>query len=114
MKANETLNLWQLESEKEVQDWSSGNYRGKRAVNYTFESSSKITSVGAILDSLNSTNQSNTIDLVFITYWQPVNVQQPSSLKNDIQECIEDKMALNSKGVYPVSNMFVTSFESFE
>ncbi|CAH2019711.1 unnamed protein product, partial [Acanthoscelides obtectus] len=45
MKANETLNLWQLESEKEVQDWSSGNYRGKRAVNYTFESSSKITSV---------------------------------------------------------------------
>nr|CAH7724057.1 unnamed protein product [Callosobruchus chinensis] len=100
MKANETMNLWQLESEKEMQDWSSGNYRGKRAVNYTFESASKITSVGAILDSLNSTNETNTIDLVFITYWQPVNVQQQNSLKSDIQDCIEDKIALNLKGKY--------------
>nr|CAI5831764.1 unnamed protein product [Callosobruchus analis] len=45
MKSNETMNLWQLESEKEMQDWSSGNYRGKRAANYSFESASKITSV---------------------------------------------------------------------
>nr|CAI5831761.1 unnamed protein product [Callosobruchus analis] len=95
MKSNETMNLWQLESEKEMQDWSSGNYRGKRAANYSFESASKITSVGAILDSLNSTNETNTIDLVFITYWQPVNVQQQNTLKNDIQECIEDKIAVN-------------------
>lgn len=46
MKQNESLNLWQLESEKEMEDWTSGNYRGKREVDYVFDSSTKITSVG--------------------------------------------------------------------
>lgn len=43
---NASMNLWDLESEKEMQDWESGNYRGKREVNYTFDSITKITSVG--------------------------------------------------------------------
>lgn len=43
---NSSLNLWNLESEKEMQDWENGNYRGKREVNYTFDSITKITSVG--------------------------------------------------------------------
>ncbi|KAJ8945336.1 hypothetical protein NQ318_009731 [Aromia moschata] len=89
---NNTFNLWDLESEKEMQDWESGNYRGKREVNYTFESVTKITSVGAILsNSKNVTNNSNSIEIAFITYWQPATLQEDEMLKQDIQDCIKDK-----------------------
>ncbi|CAH1981821.1 unnamed protein product [Acanthoscelides obtectus] len=80
MKANETLNLWQLESEKEVQDWSSGNYRGKRAVNYTFESSSKITSVDPTSD-----------------YQKNTEKEQRALYK---QECLEEQSNLRNTFAY--------------
>ncbi|CAH2016772.1 unnamed protein product [Acanthoscelides obtectus] len=86
MKAEtELLNLCSGIGERSAR-WSQWQLQREESGYYTFEVLLKSRSVGAILDSLNSTNQSNTIDLVFITYWQPVNVQQPSSLKNDIQE----------------------------
>lgn len=46
---NVTENLWDLESEKEMEDKQNGYYRGKREINYTAAGTVKITSVGKLL-----------------------------------------------------------------
>ncbi|XP_023022317.2 uncharacterized protein [Leptinotarsa decemlineata] len=89
--------LWDLESEKEMEDWVDGNYRGKRDINYASSSISKITSVGAIVDSINVTNGSNSIDIVFIKYWIPTHIGHQEMLKQDIKDCIDDKIKENSE-----------------
>ncbi|CAH1119834.1 unnamed protein product [Phaedon cochleariae] len=93
---NSSTTLWDLESEQEMKDWVDRSYRAKRNVNYTFESTTKITSVGAILDSFNTTNSTNSIDIVFIVYWQPIGISEEEILKQDVEDCIVDKMADNS------------------
>ncbi|XP_018568780.1 uncharacterized protein LOC108909041 [Anoplophora glabripennis] len=94
---NNSLNLWDLESEKEVQDWESGNYRGKREVNYTFDSVTKITSVGAVVNPFNVSNNTNAIDIVFVTYWQPAILEEDVLLKQDIHDCVEEKLLQKSE-----------------
>ncbi|CAG9855817.1 unnamed protein product [Phyllotreta striolata] len=90
-KKNESLTLWDLESEKEMKEWLDRQYRGKREANYTSEGRVKVTSVGAILDSINKSNASNSFDVVFITYWQPTTKNMQDFLQQAMQECIQDK-----------------------
>jgi hypothetical protein len=89
--ANSSYNLWDLESEKELRDKENGYWRKKREVNYTFNGIRKITSVGAILKSPNTT--SNAIDIVFITYWQPAKSDDTEMLEQEIKDCLEEKIA---------------------
>jgi hypothetical protein len=89
--ANSSYNLWDLESEKELRDKENGYWRKKREVNYTFNGIRKITSVGAILKSSNTT--SNAIDIVFITYWQPAKSDDTEMLEQEIKDCLEEKIA---------------------
>ncbi|KAJ8975519.1 hypothetical protein NQ317_010634 [Molorchus minor] len=103
LQQNHSLSLWDLESEKEMQDWESGSYRGKRDASYNLESVTKITSVGAILNQpKNLTNNTasidNTVDIVFITYWQPGILEEEDMLRRDIQDCINDKTEQKSEG----------------
>lgn len=91
-KKNASLTLWDLESEKEMKDWMDGRYRGKRDVNVTLDGSVKVTSVGAILESFNTTNGTNSFDIVFVTYWQPSPKKIEDMLTEDIEQCIQDKL----------------------
>ncbi|CAH1113366.1 unnamed protein product [Psylliodes chrysocephalus] len=91
-KKNESLSLWDLESEKEMKDWLDRQYRSKRDANFSLDGTVKVTSVGAILDSFNTTNTTNSFDIIFVTYWQPTIKKKEEFLKLDIQECIRDKL----------------------
>ncbi|KAJ8922345.1 hypothetical protein NQ315_004288 [Exocentrus adspersus] len=93
LQNNSSFNLWDLESEKELQDWESGNYRGKREVNYTYDSVTKITSVGAIVNAFQVSNNSNAMDIIFITYWQPAPLDEEVALTQDIYDCVDYKMS---------------------
>ncbi|EEZ99777.2 hypothetical protein TcasGA2_TC002556 [Tribolium castaneum] len=95
---NTSFSLWDLESEKELQDKENGYWRGKRAVNYTFSAIRRITSVGGVLNSINSS--SNSIDVVFITYWQPTKYQSESMADQEMKECLEEKLAKDQGHTY--------------
>ncbi|RZB40691.1 SUR7 domain containing protein [Asbolus verrucosus] len=100
---NYSYTLWDLESEKELQDKENGYWRGKREVNYTFNGIRKISSVemtsfispGAIVKSLDTTN--NAIDVIFITYWVPTGFGNRETLDQEISDCIEEKLANGSE-----------------
>ncbi|XP_030750099.1 uncharacterized protein LOC115877888 [Sitophilus oryzae] len=89
---NGSTTLWDLENEKELNEQDeSGFLRDKRQISIPsniWETQPKVSSVGAILA---SANFSNTIDVVFIKYWQPVQSSLESLLRTDIEECMAAK-----------------------
>ncbi|KAJ3662550.1 hypothetical protein Zmor_006894 [Zophobas morio] len=95
---NTSYTLWDLESEKEIQDKENGYWRGKREINYTFAGIRKITSVGAILNSTNTTN--NAVDVVFITYWQPSRFNDQEMIEEEINDCLKEKLASDQAHLY--------------
>ncbi|XP_066251301.1 uncharacterized protein [Euwallacea similis] len=97
---NRSTTLWDIESENELGEREDKGYlRRKRGVKpeIIWESSSVVTSVGAILTPFNTTTeQSNIIDLFYIKYWQPLEVSLGSLKATDIEECILEKQLLAS------------------
>ncbi|XP_022902074.2 uncharacterized protein [Onthophagus taurus] len=93
---NTSMTLWDLESEMEIEDRENGYYRGKRHVYQKFDGVPKITSVGTLVKSINSST--NSIDLVFLTYWLPAIEGAQLVLEKDVQ-CISEKIknAMRSK-----------------
>ncbi|KAF5276755.1 hypothetical protein FQR65_LT16205 [Abscondita terminalis] len=93
---NMSETLWDLESEKEAQDRESYSWRGKREATSFLEGIPKLTSVGALASSLNSSK--NTIDLILVTYWLSTKKGAQVLLEKDFR-CINEKLktALNSK-----------------
>lgn len=51
------------------------------------------------MDSLNRTNETNAIDIFFVTYWKPPSTSAEDLLKNDIEECVNDKLSALNKGI---------------
>ncbi|KAL3284774.1 hypothetical protein HHI36_018917 [Cryptolaemus montrouzieri] len=101
---NSSFNLWNLESEKEDDDRKNNYWRSrrrKRQSNYsTYESLRKATSVGAITNSLQVSNDSNSIDIIFLTYWQPTKYEPRENLEEELAECVEEKLASIGEGQY--------------
>lgn len=113
-------NLWDIESEIEIRDRDVSKFRGKRKTEFV-SYNQKITSMGkywfffiywyishlkyyfpilgAVVNSLNSTNVTSSIDIVFITYWEPPAFNQKNQLQQDIEECVTDKLSNSSKGL---------------
>lgn len=52
------------------------------------------------MNSLNSTNETNSIDIVFITYWEPPAIDQKNQLQQDIDECVTAKLSNSLKGIH--------------
>ncbi|XP_060520035.1 uncharacterized protein LOC132698145 isoform X2 [Cylas formicarius] len=90
---NGSLTLWDLETEKEIQEKRNGFYkREKRGYDaLVFDSVVKITSVGTVLSSLNNSNASNSIDVVFIKYWQSDGKPIENLLNEDIEQCVSER-----------------------
>lgn len=47
---------------------------------------------GAITDSLQKTNGSSSIDVIFLTYWQPTKYEPRKNLEEELAECVEEKL----------------------
>lgn len=45
-----------------------------------------------------SNNETNSIDVVFITYWQPATLEEDAILKQDIRDCVEEKLLQKLEG----------------
>ncbi|XP_076263482.1 uncharacterized protein LOC143198239 [Rhynchophorus ferrugineus] len=93
---NGSTTLWDLENEKEITEREDNVYlREKRDVSlpdFVWQSTPKVSSVGAVLNPFNtSSNISNIIDVVFIKFWQPVQNSIETLLKMDIEDCISTK-----------------------
>ncbi|GLV42598.1 uncharacterized protein CBL_03337 [Carabus blaptoides fortunei] len=83
--------LWDLESEKELEDRENGYWRGKRDAEYSPVGIPRITSTGVLLQSLPEPKSQNSIDIVFATYWVLPKQGAYVILEKDAQ-CIRQKM----------------------
>lgn len=54
--------------------------------------------LGAVVNPLNVSNNTNAIDVVFVTYWQPAILEEEVLLKQDILDCVEEKLLQKSEG----------------
>ncbi|XP_044747625.1 uncharacterized protein LOC123308894 [Coccinella septempunctata] len=97
MQKNATLNLWNLESEKEETERRNNYWRSSRRKRdigkMVYGSLRKVTSVAAITESLQKTNGTNSIDVIFLTYWQPTKYEPRKNLEEELAECVEEKLA---------------------
>ncbi|KAL1517716.1 hypothetical protein ABEB36_001447 [Hypothenemus hampei] len=92
--ANHSTTLWDIENDHELREMDERSFfRKKRDAKTIWESLSKVSSVGAVLSAFNvTTNQSgNLIDIVFVKYWQPMEISIETILERDLQQCLQDK-----------------------
>ncbi|KAK9885823.1 hypothetical protein WA026_013695 [Henosepilachna vigintioctopunctata] len=91
---NMSYNLWNLESEKEEEDRRNNYWRGsrkKRQLNLaSYGNFKRMTSVGAVTEAFKVSNDSNSIDVIFLTYWQPINYKPRENLEEELAECVEE------------------------
>ncbi|XP_050299477.1 uncharacterized protein LOC126738245 [Anthonomus grandis grandis] len=91
---NHSTTLWDIETESELVEREDRGYiRRKRDLSTeVWESVNKVTSVGAVLESFNVSNTSDTIDVLFVKYWHPSEISLETIMARDIEECVQEKI----------------------
>lgn len=57
------------------------------------------------MNPVNTKNETNSIDIVFITYWEPPAIDQKNQIQQDIDECVTAKLSNSLKGMH--SNQYL-------
>lgn len=101
---NMSLNLWDLETEKELEDKRNGYVRGKRDASYE-DILDSVTNTGAVTKSFNSTG--NTIDIVFFTFWTMPRKTGEQVLDEHLQKCVNDKLNIQEGSAKSYDKSFI-------